>query len=74
MSPSALNPEAELLLSRKIDDLLLDLRGLVLVRDLLADRGASNGEIAAHTRELARRRRNLADLIAGASAQPSRGS
>ena len=74
MSPARLNPEAQVLLSRKIDDLLLDLRGLVLVRDLLVERGATGGEIAAHTRELARRRRKLADLIAGGTAQPVGGS
>ncbi len=53
------------LLGREIDDLLLDLRGLTLVRDLLADRGASDAEIRAHSRELERRRTLLADLISG---------
>jgi hypothetical protein len=51
------------LLSREIDDLLLDVRGLILVRDLLAERGATTAEIAAHTNELQRRRRQLVDML-----------
>jgi len=52
-------------LSREVDDLLLDLRGLVLVRELLAQRGATTAELDAHTDELDRRRRRLAALIEG---------
>jgi hypothetical protein len=51
------------LLDREIDDLLLDVRGLALVLEILDDRGASSGEIAAHTRELERRKARLAELI-----------
>jgi hypothetical protein len=53
------------LLTHDVDDLLLQARGLVLVRDLLAQRGASDDELDAHTRELERVRRLLADTIAG---------
>jgi hypothetical protein len=53
------------LLSREIDDLLLHIRGLVLVRGLLEERGARGGELDAHTRELERLRARLAGLIAG---------
>ena len=53
------------LVSREIDDLLLHVRGLVLVRPLLADRGASQEELDAHTTELERLRRRLAALISG---------
>jgi len=52
-------------LSREIDDLLLDIRGLVLVRGLLAERGATTAELDAHTDELDRRRRRLAAMIKG---------
>ena len=51
------------LLSRDIDDLLLHVRGLVLVRDLLAERGASSSELEAHNHELERLQHRLADLI-----------
>jgi len=53
------------LLSREIDELLLHLRGLVLVRDLLAMRGATRTEIEGHSSEIERRQRQLADLIGG---------
>ena len=65
MSGLGFRREAERLLSREIDDLLLDLRGLALVRNLLAERGATGAEIAAHSDALERRRRRLADLITG---------
>jgi hypothetical protein len=51
------------LLSGEIDDLLLQLRGLVLVRGLLAERGATQAELDAHMDELRRIRRRLADAI-----------
>jgi len=38
---------------REIDDLLLHIRGLVLVREILRQRGASADEREAHTAELA---------------------
>ena len=44
----------EQLLAHEIDDLLLQARGLVLVRDLLAERGATRTELDAHSDELAR--------------------
>jgi hypothetical protein len=55
----------ESLLAHEIDDLLLRARGLVLVRDLLAERGATHNEIEAHSDELARVRARLADMIRG---------
>jgi hypothetical protein len=54
------------LLNREIDQELLRVRGLALVRDLLIERGASCEEIAAHGRELQRGRQRLAELIRGA--------
>ena len=47
------------ILNHEIDDLLLQARGLVLVRDLLARRGASDSELDAHTSELERVRVEL---------------
>jgi hypothetical protein len=55
------------LLSREIDDLLLHVRGLVLVRGLLAERGASEDELEAHSRELGRLRHRLTSLVGGAA-------
>jgi len=58
----------EPLLDRGIDDLLLQARGLALVRDLLVQRGASRAEVEAHSRELERTRARLAELIRGPGA------
>jgi hypothetical protein len=55
------------LLGHEIDELLLRLRGLVLVRDLLAQRGASRAELDAHTDEIERVRDRLAETIRGRS-------
>jgi hypothetical protein len=52
------------ILDHTIDDLLLQARGLVLVRQVLARRGASRAELDAHTEELERVRRRLAKAIA----------
>ena len=67
MTAHALAPDTQALLDREIDDLLLDARGLALVRDLLVERGASTGEIASHVRALNRVRRpgSSTELIAG---------
>jgi len=46
-----------------VDDLLLSLKGLVLVRALLEDRGATAGEIRAHGDEIERLRARLAELV-----------
>jgi hypothetical protein len=51
------------ILDHTIDDLLLQARGLVLVREVLAQRGASRAELDAHTRELERVRASLAEAI-----------
>jgi hypothetical protein len=51
------------ILDHTIDDLLLQARGLVLVREILAERGASRAELDAHTRELERVRHRLARAI-----------
>jgi hypothetical protein len=53
------------------DTLLLQLKGLVLVRGLLEVRGASAAELRAHTEEIDRLRDRLAQLVqtAGGGAQ-----
>jgi hypothetical protein len=53
----------ETLLDHSIDDLLLQARGLELVRDLLTRRGATADEVDAHTRELERVRRQLINTL-----------
>ena len=51
------------ILDHTIDDLLLQARGLVLVRQVLAERGASQAELDAHAQELERVRRRLAKAV-----------
>ncbi len=48
-----------------VNDLVLQLKGLVLVRDLLEIRGATRAEIDEHTVEIERVRQQLARLVAG---------
>jgi hypothetical protein len=62
---NALDPHHAQLFSREVDDLLLQIRGLVLVQDVLAERGASPAEIRAHSDEAERLRGRLAELIRG---------
>ena len=47
---------------RRVDDLVLQLKGLVHVRALLESGGASPGEIAAHSDAIDRVRAELAEL------------
>ena len=49
--------------TREVEDLLLDLTGLVHVRALLERRGASSEEIAEHTTAIERLRDRLAELV-----------
>lgn len=48
---------------REIDDLVLHLKGLVLVRELLETRGAGVQEIDAHSAEIERVRDRLARAV-----------
>jgi hypothetical protein len=48
---------------REVDDLVLQLKGLVHVRALLETRGASTAELDAHSDEIARIRAALADRV-----------
>ena len=47
----------------EIDDLVLHLKGLVLVRELLESRGAGSDEIDAHSAEIERVRERLASTV-----------
>ena len=65
MTTAMLNADTPALLNREIDDLLLQMRGLAVVRDILSSRGASSAEIMAHTQELESVRSRLTELISG---------
>jgi len=62
-----MSTDTRALLDRQIDDLLLDIRGFAIVRELLVKRGATQEEIDSHSRALARARARLAELIRGPS-------
>jgi hypothetical protein len=47
---------------RELDNLILQIKGLVFVQALLEDRGVSEAELAEYRTELARQRRRLAAL------------
>jgi len=63
-----LHGQQNALLDGTIDDMLLRLRGLVLVGGLLEQRDASAEEVEAHVRETDRLRAKLARLIGGGDA------
>jgi hypothetical protein len=54
---------------RDLDDLVLHLKGLVLVRKLRERRGADAGEVAMYTAEIERVRERLAELVRSGNAQ-----
>jgi hypothetical protein len=54
-------------LQRELEDRVLQLKGLVLVRALLESRGASAAELAVHSAEIARVRAELAHLVKDAA-------
>jgi hypothetical protein len=53
---------------RELDDLVLHLKGLVLVRGVRAERGADEEELAMYGAEIHRVRDRLAALVSGAQA------
>jgi hypothetical protein len=57
--------------SRDLADAVLQLKGLVLVRAILEDRGASDAELAEHTAEIERVRKELALLARSAEGLPT---
>ena len=59
------------LLSRELDGLLLELRGLILVRRILTDRGASQPEVDSHSAKIHRLRNQLANTFRDRTAPTS---
>jgi hypothetical protein len=57
--------------TREVAETVLQLKGLVHVRAILEDRGASEAELAAHTAEIERVRERLADLARDAEGLPT---
>ena len=53
---------------RELDDLVLTLKGLVLVRKLRERNGAEASELAMYGAEIERVRERLADVVKGGSA------
>jgi hypothetical protein len=53
---------------RELDDLVLHLKGLVLVRKLRERNGAEDAELAMYGEEIERVRERLADVAKGGSA------
>jgi hypothetical protein len=51
----------------EMNDLLLHIRGLVLVREILRQRGASAAELDEHTAELDRLKSRLAEIAVPAT-------
>jgi hypothetical protein len=49
----------------KLDDLVLQLKGLVLVRELRQGRGADDSELQMYREEIDRLRNRLAQLVKG---------
>jgi hypothetical protein len=52
---------------RDLDDLVLHLKGLVLVQELRRDRGAEENELLMYGAEIERVRSELADLLKAAA-------
>ena len=55
----------------RLDDLVLQLKGLVYVRALLETRGAPAADLAAHTDAIERVRAELAGLVRGGVTLPA---
>jgi hypothetical protein len=61
-------------LESELDRVLLHIKGLVFLRALLEEQGASEAEMAEHTDELERERERLAQLVRAAPALRARAS
>jgi len=57
--------------ARELNDAVLQLKGLVHVRAILEERGASDAELAEHTAEIGRVRDRLAALTREAEGLPT---
>jgi hypothetical protein len=54
--------------NRELDNLILQIKGLVFARALLEEKGASEAELAEYRAELERQRRRLAALVGHSAA------
>jgi hypothetical protein len=54
-------------MTEQLDDLVLHLRGLVLVRELRESRGADEGELEMYRAEIERVREQLAEFVRSAA-------
>jgi hypothetical protein len=62
-TPAPAPPAGRSSRARAIEQTLLHIKGLVFARAILEDQGASTLDLAAHTAELERQRRHLAELV-----------
>jgi hypothetical protein len=58
-------------LNAEIEQLLIEVRGLALVKGLLKRRGVTRAELEAHAAEVDRARDRLADLVGTRSPEPA---
>ena len=58
-------------LNAEIEEVLREVRGLVLVKGLLKKRGVSRAELVAHGKEIERARRRLAELVGSRGLAPA---
>ena len=58
-------------LNAEIEELLREVRGLVLVKGVLKKRGVSHAALIAHGREIERARRRLAELVGSRGLDPT---
>ena len=58
-------------LNAEIEELLREVRGLVLVKGVLKRRGATRAELEAHGAEIDRTRRRLAELVGARGLGPA---
>jgi hypothetical protein len=60
-----------MLRTAELDDLVLQLKGLVLVRRFRATRGADDNELGMYSAEIERLRHRLADVVRSGEPAPS---
>ena len=70
VSPNRARP-SRAQLNAEIEQLLREVRGLVLVKGVLKKRGVSHAELVAHGAEIERARRRLADLVGPRGLDPA---
>ena len=71
INPSRARLDARAQLNAEIEQVLREVRGLVLVKGVLNKRGVSRAELIAHSAEIERTRGRLAELISSRGPQPA---